>query len=113
MDNSPVAGVMEKIEKLRSRHEVLAASIASYETKVAKQAAQLARMNHPRDETAPPEEEEIYAEEEEVLQGPGEDSFSANDFREEEAAMRELEEKRRGLEDRVSGMEKDLGGLMR
>lgn len=80
------------------------------------QAAQLDRMNRPKDFD---QDEDGYGPErddERRLRAPTvveEFPVEALDLKREEEDIRELERKKRGLEDRVSGMERDLGGLLR
>lgn len=111
---SPISGAPERITTLRSRYEQLNASIARYESKVAKQMIQLEKMNGHKDGRGEDYEDhdgdpDIETEED------GAQGFlvTEEDLRREDEEIRELEKKKRALEDRVSGMERDLGGLMR
>ena len=103
----PVAGAPERIATLRSRYEQLNASVNRYETRVAKQSAQLANMNKQKSGDEDDEDDKQ------------DDDFSAEvqvteeDIHREHEEIEELEKKKRLLEDRVSGMERDLGGLLR
>lgn len=97
---------MERIQGLRQRHQELLASIEYYEDKVAEQTVLLDRVPRPRSSQgsgAVSARRDVHVR----------DSYTAEDFSNEEDEMRELEEKRRMLEDRVTGMQKDLGGLRR
>ena len=110
---SPIKGARDKIDVLRSRHERLSSSIAYYEARAAKQAAQLDKMNRPKEYN---EHETYDDDDDDVIQSSMKVEpvqISRDDIRREEEEMRELEEKKKGLEERVSGMEKDLGGLLR
>lgn len=104
----PIAGAPERIASLRTRYEQLNASITRYETRVAKQSAQLANMNKHKD-----------GDEDEEDENPADNDASAEfqvteeDIQREHEEIEELEKKKRLLEDRVSGMERDLGGLLR
>ena len=105
---SPVPGAVEKIETLRSRHAQLAASIERYESIVANQAAELERINRPRDGLSNGGEGI-----DEAIHELPKATFSLEDLRQEEREVRELEGRKSDLEERVSGMERDLGGLAR
>ncbi|KAI9816548.1 MAG: hypothetical protein M1827_001680 [Pycnora praestabilis] len=107
----PIPGATEEIESLRTRHSQLVASIANYEVRVTKQAAQLERMNRPRDYDAEDDAEDVGSNSNTPIAEQME--ITEEDLRKEEEDIRELERKRSGLEDRVSGMERDLGGLLR
>lgn len=110
---SPIPGATEKITALRLRHEQLAANIAHYEDRVARNTQELQLMNRPNSRHAAfAEEETEEADVDEVDTGAG-TSMTREDLEREEQEISELERKKRGLEQRVSGMEKDLGGLMR
>ena len=103
---SPISGALEKIAALRIRHKQLVSSIHTHETNVARQTAQLDRMNR----SAELDDNDLDEDEE----APEEAApFTEEDMRREEEEIKELEKKKEGLEDRVTGMEKDLGGLMR
>jgi hypothetical protein len=93
---------------MRTRYGQLRNSVQHYETKVAKQAAQLERMNRPEAYGGDDDEEE-----EEDSPDPIELEITDEDLRREEEEVRELEKKKMALEERVNGMERDLGGLMR
>ena len=107
----PIAGAPERITSLRSRHELLTASISRYEARVAKQTAQLTKMNGKK------EGRNDYEEEDSEEQGPDEATpgfhITEEDLQKELIEIEELEKKKHLLEDRVSGMERDLGGLLR
>jgi hypothetical protein len=108
---SPVPGAPEKISSIRTRHRQVTDSIAYYEERVAKQAAQLERLNRPQSTG------EYYEEDVDQAVG-GEESqeeaqITAEDLQREQDEIRELELKKKALEERVSGMERDLGGLNR
>ncbi|KAI9758253.1 MAG: Transcription initiation factor TFIID subunit 12 [Chaenotheca gracillima] len=110
----PIKGAREKIGSLRSRYLELSSSTAHYEDKVAKQAAQLDRMNRPRDY----DDDEDDEWDDEDLGGAGGKKMESvvitdEDIANEEEEIRVLERKKRVLEERVSGMERDLGGLLR
>ncbi|KAK5131543.1 hypothetical protein LTR08_000870 [Meristemomyces frigidus] len=112
----PIPGATDKIAALRRRHEQLAANIAHYEDRVARNTQELQLMNRPNSRHAAYAEEE----EEEVDEvgvdeagGAGSIVMTKEDLEREEQEIRELERKKRSLEQRVSGMERDLGGLMR
>lgn len=106
---SPIQGALERINSLRTRHEQLSSSIGRYEAKVAKQASQLNRMNHPEDFDEVDNDQD-YEDDYPITEDV---TISKEELAREEQEMRELEAKKRGLEDRVSGMERDLGGLLR
>ena len=93
---------------MRSGHAQLTTSIERYESIVANQAAELDRINRPRDGLSNGGEgtDELDIE-------PPKANFSLEDLRQEEQEVRELESRKRDLEERVSGMERDLGGLLR
>ena len=111
---SPVAGAPERIASLRSRFEQLNSSIARYESKVAMQMAQLAKMNKHRDGNEDYDDEEDENRVNDYLDEAQEEiHVTEEDLRKEDEEIRELEKKKQGLEDRVSGMERDLGGLLR
>ena len=107
----PIVGAWERIASLRSRHEQLTASISRYEARVAKQTAQLTKMNRKK------EGDNDYEEEDSEEQGPSEVTpelqITEEDIQGELSEIEELEKKKHLLEDRVSGMERDLGGLLR
>lgn len=107
----PIAGAPERIVSLRSRYEQLNASIHRYETRVEKQAAQLARMNRHKDHVG--DDDEMEDEEEEVEDVAPEMEVTEDDIQRENELIAELEKKKQLLEERVSGMERDLGGLLR
>ena len=105
---SPIPGALEKIASLRQRHQRLTTSISHYEKRVTEQAAQLNRMNLPREFDDSIDEDTFT-----VQQTPVEDiQFTEEDMRREEEEVKELEGKRRMLEERVSAMEKDISGVM-
>ncbi|KAL2354313.1 DASH complex subunit Spc34 [Cryomyces antarcticus] len=110
----PIPGATEKIAQLRHRYSQLTSSIAHYETRVARQAAQLNRMNRPHD-YEDDDDDETEATYPVNTQPTAAETYqlSEEDLRKEEDEIRELERKKRSLEDRVTGMERDLGGLMR
>ena len=105
--HSPIGGATEKIAALKRRHRQLASSVEYYEAEVARQTAQLNRMNRPQDFEYDDFDEDATGGQE---QAP---AFTVEDMRREEQEIKELERKKQDLEDRVTGMEKDLGGLMR
>ncbi|KAK3112396.1 hypothetical protein LTR53_011367 [Teratosphaeriaceae sp. CCFEE 6253] len=107
---SPIPGAAEKISALRARHQQLAANIAHYEDRVARNAQELQLMNRPPSRGGEREDVEVVdPDEEEDAAG----QMTRHDLKVEEEEVRRLEGKKKGLEERVSGMEKDLGGLMR
>ncbi|KAJ9625537.1 hypothetical protein H2203_004294 [Taxawa tesnikishii (nom. ined.)] len=106
-----IPGVMERIDKLRRRHQQLAANIAHYEERVSRQAEQLDNMYQSRD--FGDIQEDDYEAEETAPLTPRAPVMTKEDLLREEQEIRELERKKKGLEERVTGMEKDLGGLMR
>jgi hypothetical protein len=108
----PVAGAPEKIISLRSRFEQLSSSIARYEARVAKQQAQLTKLNkRASGEYEDEDDEDEYGANDDA--GREEYNVTQEDLDRETEEIRQLEEKKRALEDRVSGMESDLGGLLR
>ena len=107
----PIAGAPERIVSLRSRYEQLDASIHRYESRVEKQADQLARMNRHKDHDG--DDDEMEDEEEEVEDVVAEMEVTEEDIQRENELIAELEKKKQLLEERVSGMERDLGGLLR
>ncbi len=116
LGDSPIAGAAERIATLRTRYEQLSSSVASQEARVANQAAQLDRMNRPKDFDEDEDEQDRDDDNERRLGAPAvihESQIKAVDLKQEEEEIKELERKKRGLEDRVSGMERDLGGLLR
>jgi predicted RNase H-like nuclease (RuvC/YqgF family) len=92
---------MQKIANLRYRHGELSESIASLETRVAEQAAQLEQMNYKVEEDV---EIESYARPVEVTD---------EDLERELEEIRELELRKQMMEERVRAMEGDIGGLLR
>ncbi|KAL8802482.1 MAG: hypothetical protein Q9182_003790 [Xanthomendoza sp. 2 TL-2023] len=112
---SPMAGASDKISSLRSRFDQLTASVSRYETRVLKQASQLAKRNRredskdDRDVTSPGESADLEFNDRRLNEVP----ITAADIEREEQEIRELERKKRTLEDRLSGMDRDLGGLLR
>lgn len=111
----PIAGVPEKIASLRSRYQQLSSSIARYETRVAKQQAQLDKMSKQASGEYEDEEEDKEVEEDGTNEDAHPEVFQVTqeDLERESEEIRQLEEKKRALEDRVNGMESDLGGLLR
>jgi hypothetical protein len=107
--SSPIPGAREKIASLRQRHRQLESSIELYELRVAEQAAQLSRMNRPRDFGLDDEPEDP----EPGAEVPTEIVMTEDDLRREEEEIRELERKKRGLEERVNSMERDISGVLR
>ncbi|KAL9100436.1 MAG: hypothetical protein Q9163_004181 [Psora crenata] len=108
----PIAGAPEQIANLRSRYEQLNASIARYEARVAKQTAQLAKINRLQDGDGDYDDHESV-EDEDIDEGMPEVEVTEADLQREYEEIEDLEKKRKVLEDRVSGMERDLGGLLR
>lgn len=106
---SPIAGAAEQIAQLRQRHRRLEASLAHYETQIADQAAQLSKLNKPRDYGSDNDGDADTV----VPEAPVFEDFTEEDMRLEEEEIQELERKKKALEDRVSGMEKDISGVMR
>ena len=112
---SPMPGARERMSSLRTRFDQLTASVTKYETRVAKQAAQLAKrsrrggMTGDQDDTGLGEPPEFTVRDERTSELP----ITAEDLESEEQDIRELERKKRALEDRVNGMDRDLGGLLR
>ncbi|KAK3710914.1 hypothetical protein LTR37_009935 [Vermiconidia calcicola] len=107
----PIPGANDKITALRRRHQQLAANIAHYETRVAKQTSELQAMTRPTSRSGPSDdgkEADTVVEDAEATV-----PMTKEDLRMEEQEVRELERKKKGLEERVTGMERDLGGLMR
>ncbi|KUJ14885.1 DASH complex, subunit Spc34 [Mollisia scopiformis] len=103
-----VAGVGERIARVRERYAVIVGSLGFYEGKVERMTRELEGMNRSRggewggdygDQDGEEGEEQVEITEE--------------DLRREEEEIRELERKKRELEERVKEMEKDLGGLLR
>ena len=113
----PIVGAPDRIASLRLRYEQLAASISRHETRVAKQTAQLARMNRHKDGNEDDEDDEEDEDgKDQVVDGDDvmpQFQITEEDIQRENEEIEELEKKRRLLEDRVSGMERDLGGLLR
>ena len=105
--DSPIAGAAEQIATLRQRHRRLEGSLQHYETQIAEQAAQLSKLNKPRDYGSD------YDGEEDLPEAPAFEDFTEEDMRKAEEEIEELERKKKGLEDRVSAMEKDISGVMR
>lgn len=91
------------------------ASIARYDSKATKQAAQLAKMNRDKDGNGDfdDDDEDLDDGTTDDVNGPQGMHVTDADLRREDEEIRELEKKKRTLEDRVSGMERDLGGLLR
>jgi predicted nucleic acid-binding Zn-ribbon protein len=92
---------------MRQRHRRLEGSLQHYEAQIADQAAQLSKLNKPRDYG------DDYDGEEEVPEAPVFEDFTEEDMRALEEEIEELERKKKGLEDRVTAMEKDISGVMR
>ena len=107
--SSPIPGAREKIASLRQRHRQLESSIELYELRVADQAAQLTRMNRPRDFGLDDELEDPELE----AEVPAEILMTEDDLRREGEEIRELERKKKGLEERVNSMERDISGVLR
>lgn len=105
----PIPGAREKIASLHQRHRQLESSIELYELRVAEQAAQLSRMNRPRDFGLDDEPEGPEPE----AEVPAEIVMTEDDLRREEEEVRELERKKKGLEERVNSMERDISGVLR
>ncbi|KAI9881219.1 MAG: hypothetical protein M1830_007197 [Pleopsidium flavum] len=113
---SPIPGAEERIATLRTRYGQLSSSIARQEARVEKQAAQLDKMNRPKEFDEDEEDLDRDNVNERRLDAPAgieETQVNSVDPMREEEEIKELEKKKRGLEDRVSGMERDLGGLLR
>lgn len=116
---SPIPGATDKIADLRRRHEQLAANVAHYEDRVARNAQELVLMSRPASRGGYTEEEDedlaggVVGLEEANAGATASIPMTKEDLRREEEEIRELERKKRGLEERVTGMERDLGGLMR
>lgn len=106
---SPIAGAAEQIAQLRQRHKRLEASLRHYEAQIADQAAQLSKLNKPRDYGSDYEGED----DDEAPEAPVLEDFTVEDMRREEEEIAELERKKKSLEERVSAMEKDISGVMR
>lgn len=106
---SPIAGAADQIAQLRQRHGRLEASLRHYEAQIADQAAQLSKLNKPRDYGSDGDGEDDAG----VPDAPVFEDFTVEDMRREEEEIAELEKKKKALEDRVSGMEKDISGVMR
>ncbi len=112
---SPIPGAKEKIASLQLRFSQLTASINRYETRVAKNTAQLTQLNRRTNSSAdhsfldPGATSDIGAGDAKL----GEMSITVEQLEREEQEIRDLERKKQTLEDRVSGMERDLGGLLR
>ncbi|KAI9787623.1 MAG: hypothetical protein M1839_000154 [Geoglossum umbratile] len=112
----PIPHALQKISTLRTRYSQLTSSISHYEARVAKQAAQLDRMNRGQDFDVDDDDDD----EDDDDDAPSDRATAAEeiavteeDLRREEEEIRELERKKRAMEERVSGMERDLGGLLR
>src|SRR6266511_5132918 len=106
---SPVAGAPEKIARIRNRHQQVIESISHYEERIARQTAQLERMNKSQDSGQYDDE---YIDDATGGDGDQEEiQITAEDLQREQEEIRELELKKKALEERVSGMERDLGGL--
>ncbi|PVH96359.1 DASH complex, subunit Spc34 [Periconia macrospinosa] len=101
----PIAGAQERIMAMRQRHSRLEASIEYYESRIADQVEQLARLNRSREQ--PERELEVYQEENTAP------AMTEEDLRKEEEEVRQLEWKKRGLEDRVNSMGRDISGVLR
>ena len=112
---SPIEGAVEKITALRKRYENLASSVTRYESRVAKQALQLEKMNHPKkyDGNCEKMKHIENVSDLERTTTPRQARITIEDVKREEQAIRLLEENKRYLEDRVTGIERDLGGLLR
>ncbi|KAL9635732.1 MAG: hypothetical protein Q9164_003277 [Protoblastenia rupestris] len=108
----PIAGAPERIAALRSRYEQLNVSVMRFEARVAKQNAQLSKMNMHKDGDGEHNEDE-EAEDEDGDEPMAEPQVTEEDLRIEQEMIEELEKRKKVLEDRVSGMERDLGGLLR
>lgn len=97
-------GAKERIATLRAKHRNGTNTMAYYDAKVAEQSEELASMNKGfMDEEEPEDEPE----------DDGEEIWTEDDLKREEAESRELETRKRDLQARLRAMEKDLGGLMR
>ncbi|KAI9837809.1 MAG: hypothetical protein M1819_006743 [Sarea resinae] len=107
----PIPGAAERISSLRGRYQQLTSSLTEYEARVAKQAAQLERMNRPKAYDGDDDFDDDEALD--VPVGVENVEFTEEELRSEEEEIRQLEKRKRGLEERVSGMEKDMGGLLR
>lgn len=103
---SPIAGAAEKISTLRYRYQEVSDSIAQLEARVAKNAAQLERLN--RSYGDPDDDREPFE-----IRQPDTVDITDEDIERELDEIHELEQKKRVLEDRVTGLERDLGGLRR
>ncbi|KIW05560.1 uncharacterized protein PV09_03437 [Verruconis gallopava] len=105
----PIPGAAEKIAALRQRHQRLESSLRYYEAQIAEQAAQLSKLNRPRDYGSDYDgEADLDAQEALTFE-----DFTEEDMRREEEEIKELERKKRSLEERVSNMEKDISGVTR
>ncbi len=105
--NSPIAGAREKIATLRRRYQEVSESVARLEEVVARQSAQLERMNL----------SQHYASDYNVTHSLEPSPrlapvISDEDLERQLEEIRELDLKKQILEDRVSEMERDLGGLL-
>ncbi|OXV07688.1 hypothetical protein Egran_04548 [Elaphomyces granulatus] len=102
----PITGAAEKISTLRYRYQEVSDSIAQLEARVAKNAAQLDRLN--RSYGDPDDDREPFE-----IRQPDTVDITDEDIERELDEIHELEQKKRVLEDRVTGLERDLGGLRR
>lgn len=111
----PIEGALERIEKLRQRHEQLQANIKHYEARVTLQQRELERMKRPGGQYEGEDDEtgEMEAEDMDTEPTANAVTMTKEDLEREQEEVRELERKKKGLEERVTGMERDLGGLMR
>ena len=104
---SPVTGAKERIATLRYRYEVVSASLASLDERVARNTAELESMRRSYHDNEDYRGTPSAQPQPEVL------DISDDDIARELGEIRDLESRKRALEERVSEMEKDLGGLMR
>ncbi|KAI9868311.1 MAG: hypothetical protein M1813_005754 [Trichoglossum hirsutum] len=114
---NPIPNTAQKISSLRTRYSQLTSSISHYESRVAKQGAQLDRMNRGQDfdleDDDDDDDDDGSLPDRTPTAAASEVEVTEEDLRREEEEIRELELKKRTLEERVSGMERDLGGLLR
>lgn len=93
-----VSGTKDRIDAIRTRHQSLITSIASYEQKLSRQ--------HPRGPRAGADE---------TVSGISASDMShtaeADPSSNEEDTLQTLEERKKTLESRIAAMERDLGGL--
>lgn len=105
-----VPGASDRIAALRKRHEQISTSISCFEDQVSRQQLSMSRFNTVADDEDHTEGGGVG---QSILVTDTPQTFTEDDLRAQEEAIKELEAKKRALEARVAGMERDLGGLLR